>query len=67
MVFQTQFMNIGHFGVAWLFETVINVEYGEPTDRQLTTGLHTVRDIYCRGCSREIGWKYVMIFHLIQK
>ena len=25
----------------------------------MTTGLHTVADIYCNQCSQVVGWKYV--------
>lgn len=25
----------------------------------MTTGLHTVADIYCNRCSQVVGWKYV--------
>lgn len=37
----------------------VNVVEGEPNDRQMTTGNHTVRDIYCCKCGTTLGWKYV--------
>ena len=37
----------------------VNVIEGEPNDRQMTTGNHTVRDIYCCKCKTILGWKYV--------
>lgn len=37
----------------------VNVIEGEPNDRQMTTGNHTVRDIYCVKCGQTLGWKYV--------
>lgn len=37
----------------------MNVIEGEPVDRQMTTGNHTVRDIYCCKCGETLGWKYV--------
>lgn len=37
----------------------VNVIEGEPNDRVMTTGNHTVRDIYCCKCGRTLGWKYV--------
>lgn len=37
----------------------VNVIEGEPNDRQMTTGNHTVRDIYCCKCGQTLGWKYV--------
>lgn len=30
-------------------------------DRQMTTGNHTVRDIYCCKCGANLGWKYVSL------
>ena len=37
----------------------VNVVEGEPDDRPMTTGNHTVRDIYCCKCGTTLGWKYV--------
>lgn len=37
----------------------VNVIEGEPVDRVMTTGNHTVRDIYCCKCGETLGWKYV--------
>lgn len=37
----------------------VNIECGEPSDRSMTTGLHTVRDIQCVKCGIILGWKYV--------
>ena len=39
--------------------TRVNVVEGEPDDRPMTTGKHTVRDIYCCKCGTTLGWKYV--------
>ncbi|KAH8100524.1 yippee-like protein [Cristinia sonorae] len=49
----------GQHGRAYLFDGVVNVIEGEPNDRQMTTGNHTVRDIYCIKCGTTLGWKYV--------
>lgn len=43
----------------------MNVTEGEPNDRPMTTGNHTVRDIYCCKCGTTLGWKYVRLFFLI--
>jgi hypothetical protein len=44
----------------WVLECDrVNITEGEPEDRQMTTGLHTVRDIFCIKCQRMLGWKYV--------
>jgi hypothetical protein len=37
----------------------INVTKGPKEDRILTTGLHSVCDIYCLSCDDNIGWFYV--------
>jgi hypothetical protein len=36
----------------------MNVVVGAKEDRQLTTGLHKVADIYCSDCREVLGWKY---------
>jgi len=28
-------------------------------ERQMTTGLHIVRDVFCLKCKTQVGWKYV--------
>lgn len=32
---------------------------GEKEERQMTTGMHTVADIFCVGCGSIVGWTYV--------
>jgi hypothetical protein len=49
----------GQHGRAFLFETVVNVRLGPQVDREMLTGLHTVRDIHCGKCDATLGWKYV--------
>ncbi|CAL5422177.1 unnamed protein product [Camellia sinensis] len=36
----------------------VNVTVGETEERMMTTGLHTVADIFCVGCGSIVGWKY---------
>jgi len=48
-------------GANWVNVCRVNVIEGEPNDRQMTTGNHTVRDIYCCKCGTILGWKYVSI------
>ncbi|KAK9381110.1 Yippee/Mis18 [Kockiozyma suomiensis] len=48
----------GQHGKAYLFEKVVNVTEGNPENRTMTTGEHTVRDIHCRHCNACVGWKY---------
>lgn len=37
----------------------VNIYSGEQEDRDMRTGRHTVRDIFCKGCHTYIGWRYV--------
>ncbi|WFC99671.1 hypothetical protein MYAM1_002416 [Malassezia yamatoensis] len=48
----------GQMGRAYLFDTAVNVDLGEPDDRHMRTGKHTVRDVSCSRCNQYIGWKY---------
>ncbi|KHO00876.1 Yippee-like protein [Metarhizium album ARSEF 1941] len=48
----------GQHGKAYLFHRVVNIEAGEPNERNMTTGRHLVRDITCRQCKETVGWKY---------
>ncbi|KAG8220007.1 Yippee/Mis18 [Butyriboletus roseoflavus] len=57
----------GQHGRAYLFEGVVNVVEGEPNDRQMTTGNHIVRDIYCVKCATILGWKYDRAYEASQK
>ncbi|KAI0786044.1 Yippee/Mis18 [Abortiporus biennis] len=57
----------GQHGRAYLFDGVVNVLEGEPNDRQMTTGNHTVRDIYCVKCHTILGWKYDKAYEPSQK
>mmetsp|Transcript_14925 Transcript_14925/g.18021 ORF Transcript_14925/g.18021 Transcript_14925/m.18021 type:complete len:123 (-) Transcript_14925:527-895(-) len=54
-------------GKAYLFNTVVNIAVGPREDRLLTTGMHTVADIYCTCCNRVVGWKYEEAFEKNQK
>lgn len=57
----------GQHGRAYLFETVVNVVEGEPIDRDMTTGKHTVRDISCCKCRTVLGWKYDRAYEPLQQ
>lgn len=48
----------GQHGKAYLFNKVVNVLNSEPSERNMTTGRHVVRDITCGGCGEVVGWKY---------
>ncbi|KAI8850013.1 Yippee/Mis18 [Chytridium lagenaria] len=57
----------GHLGKAWLFREVYNVHLGPSCNRNMTTGLHTVKDLTCRNCRNVVGWKYEKAFEEQQK
>lgn len=46
-------------GRAYLFSAVVNLMSAEKEARLMTTGLHTVCDLYCNGCMQVVGWSYV--------
>lgn len=48
----------GQHGKAYLFNSVVNYQQGEAVERNMTTGRHVVRDIFCRQCKEVVGWKY---------
>ncbi|KAH8549301.1 hypothetical protein BGW37DRAFT_502590 [Umbelopsis sp. PMI_123] len=49
----------GQHGQAYLIKYVVNIDHGDPEDRTMITGLHTVRDISCSKCKTIVGWTYV--------
>ncbi len=50
-----------------LFDSVVNVQASDPSDRNMTTGRHTVRDIACRQCKEVVGWKYDKAYESTEK
>ncbi|CDJ64102.1 yippee-like protein, putative [Eimeria necatrix] len=48
----------GRTGPAWLFNRASNVSEGQCEDRVMTTGKHTIVDIYCNDCGTNVGWRY---------
>nr|GMD57497.1 Regulatory protein [Ipomoea batatas] len=55
-------------GKAYLFNKVrVNVTSGKNEDRMMTTGLHTVADIFCVRCGSIVGWKYETAYEKDQK
>ncbi|KAL6955981.1 hypothetical protein U1Q18_044723 [Sarracenia purpurea var. burkii] len=57
----------GQHGRAILFESVVNIRLGQQVDREMLTGLHTVRDIHCGKCDATLGWKYVSLYRSLQQ
>eukprot|EP00250_Pteridium_aquilinum_P013367 c21299_g1_i1 orf=334-717(-) len=54
-------------GKAYLFNLVVNILVGPKEDRMMTTGLHTVSDLYCICCNQIVGWKYERAYERSQK
>eukprot|EP00081_Caenorhabditis_elegans_P028304 NP_872097.1 Protein yippee-like B0546.4 [Caenorhabditis elegans] len=50
----------GSTGPATLFKRAWNVVYGRCEHRKMTTGWHTVRDVFCVTCNQKLGWMYEM-------
>ena len=46
---------------------MVNVCEGPAVERQMTTGLHTVRDIHCIACQSLVGWKYDKAYESSQR
>ncbi|TPX66936.1 hypothetical protein SpCBS45565_g04082 [Spizellomyces sp. 'palustris'] len=57
----------GHHGRAWLFHDVVNIIQGQPQDRPMTTGQHTVCDIFCINCQAVLGYVGEKAFEEDQK
>jgi hypothetical protein len=45
----------------------VNYIAGEASERNMTTGKHIVRDIYCRQCRETVGWKYDKAYEANEK
>lgn len=46
---------------------MVNINAGEPSERNMTTGKHIVRDIVCRQCNETVGWKYDKAYEASEK
>lgn len=57
----------GRHGRAYLFDQCVNVSVGEPEDRLLITGMHSVCDIKCKRCETIVGWTYKRAYEASQK
>jgi len=57
----------GQHGKAYLFDSVVNITAGEAGERNMTTGRHVVRDIFCKQCKETVGWKYDKAFETSEK
>lgn len=57
----------GREGRAFLLHSACNIKLGAHEQRQLLTGVHTVADIFCVGCSTRLGWTYLRAFEVSQR
>lgn len=48
----------GASGKAFLFTKATNLKYSHVQERDMMSGKHYVRDVYCKGCETKIGWMY---------
>lgn len=48
----------GSTGKAYLFTKAVNLRHSEVQERQMMTGKHYVRDVFCKGCGEKLGWMY---------
>ena len=48
----------GVTGKAFLFDRAVNTFRGPERSELMSTGVHTIRDIYCNRCSMRLGWRY---------
>ncbi|KAH9944693.1 yippee zinc-binding/DNA-binding /Mis18, centromere assembly-domain-containing protein [Amylocystis lapponica] len=48
----------GRDGRGYLMHSAVNVKLGKREDRPLLTGVHTVADVFCMGCTDRLGWYY---------
>ncbi|KAG5498850.1 hypothetical protein JKF63_03139 [Porcisia hertigi] len=48
----------GRHGKALLVSRCENSYFGHQEEKQLMTGLHRVRDVFCSNCDKYVGWGY---------
>ncbi|PVG02579.1 yippee-like protein [Serendipita vermifera] len=57
----------GREGRGPLLHSACNIRLGKHEQRQLLTGVHTVADMFCVGCSARLGWTYLRAHETSQK
>uniref|UniRef100_A0A914S0C1 Yippee domain-containing protein n=1 Tax=Parascaris equorum TaxID=6256 RepID=A0A914S0C1_PAREQ len=45
-------------GRAYLFRRVVNIRESDVESREMMTGRHLVRDVFCKRCNTKLGWMY---------
>uniref|UniRef100_A0A7E5A0X6 Protein yippee-like n=1 Tax=Panagrellus redivivus TaxID=6233 RepID=A0A7E5A0X6_PANRE len=48
----------GATGTAFLFNKVANIRTGDMHERNMMTGKHFIRDVFCKKCETKLGWMY---------
>ena len=48
----------GNTGRAFLFRRVVNIRESEKESREMLSGIHVVRDVFCKRCGLKLGWMY---------
>ncbi|GER53842.1 protein yippee-like [Striga asiatica] len=54
-------------GKAYLFSNAYNITMGPNEERMMSSGMHTVADIFCCCCGQIVGWKYEAAHEMSQK
>ncbi|KAI6176183.1 Protein yippee-like 5 [Aphelenchoides bicaudatus] len=57
----------GSSGKAYLFKHVSNIICSSIEEKQMTTGKHIVRDVFCKLCQSRLGWVYEMAYPTSQQ
>ena len=64
----------GRAGPAYLMRKAYNLKHDVPESREMRTGMHTVRDVYCKICytyrrrtAKQMGWYYEFAFQDSQR
>ncbi|VDD94840.1 unnamed protein product [Enterobius vermicularis] len=48
----------GNTGRAFLFRRVVNIRESQKESREMLSGIHVVRDVFCKRCDLKLGWMY---------
>uniref|UniRef100_A0A0N5AYP8 Protein yippee-like n=1 Tax=Syphacia muris TaxID=451379 RepID=A0A0N5AYP8_9BILA len=48
----------GNTGRAFLFRRVVNILEAEKESREMLSGTHLIRDVFCKRCGLKLGWMY---------
>lgn len=57
----------GKYGRSFLMHKMVNVSEGPSEEKILLTGVHIVKDVYCKGCKAYAGWTYVRAYEISEQ